>query len=91
MAGTPADIRIDTICDWGVEVTSASPETASTASSSPSGKCQGKVRFIHVRHEEAAAFMACAYVKSRRQGHEDGFCPTRFGSLKSVSLSGDRL
>jgi pyruvate dehydrogenase (quinone) len=24
---------------------------------------QDKIRFIHVRHEEAAAFMACAYAK----------------------------
>jgi pyruvate dehydrogenase (quinone) len=26
-------------------------------------KQKDKIRFIHVRHEEAAAFMACAYAK----------------------------
>ena len=26
-------------------------------------KAQNKIRFIHVRHEESAAFMACAYAK----------------------------
>ena len=26
-------------------------------------KAQDKIRFIHVRHEESAAFMACAYAK----------------------------
>jgi pyruvate dehydrogenase (quinone) len=26
-------------------------------------KAQGRIRFIHVRHEESAAFAACGYAK----------------------------
>ena len=42
---------------------SASRATASTASWRRCASAQDKIRFIQVRHEEAAAFMACAYAK----------------------------
>ena len=42
---------------------SAFPATASTASSKRCAQRQDEIRFIQVRHEEAAAFNACAYAK----------------------------
>ena len=63
MATTAADVLVDTLIDWGVDTSSACPATASTASWRRCGQRQDKIRFVQVRHEEAAAFMACAYAK----------------------------
>src|SRR6185437_4679570 len=63
MADTAADILIDTVLDWGVEVIFGLPGDGINGIMESLRKRQDKVRFIHVRHEEAAAFMACAYAK----------------------------
>ena len=63
MADTAADILIDTVCDWGVEVIFGLPGDGINGIMEALRKRQDKVRFIHVRHEEAAAFIACAYAK----------------------------
>ncbi len=63
MATTTADVLIDTIIDWGVDVVFGLPGDGINGIMEALRKRQDKIRFIHVRHEEAAAFMACAYAK----------------------------
>src|SRR6201987_1142697 len=63
MADTASDVLIDTIHDWGVEIIFGLPGDGINGIMEALRKRQDKIRFIHVRHEEAAAFMACAYAK----------------------------
>ena len=63
MKTTAADILIDTIYDWGVEVVFGLPGDGINGIMESLRKRADKIRFIQVRHEEAAAFMACAYAK----------------------------
>jgi pyruvate dehydrogenase (quinone)/pyruvate oxidase len=63
MATTGADILIDTLIDWGVEVIFGLPgDGIDGIMESLRTRCE-KIRFLQVRHEESAAFMACAYAK----------------------------
>ena len=64
MAHTAADVLIDTIPDWGVDVIFGLPGDGINGIMEALRKRQDRIRFIQVRHEEAAAFMACAYAKS---------------------------
>src|SRR5438105_4952009 len=63
VATTASDVLIDSIYDWGVEVIFGLPGDGINGIIEALRKRQDKIRFIHVRHEEAAAFMACAYAK----------------------------
>jgi pyruvate dehydrogenase (quinone) len=63
MAATAADILIDTIYDWGVEVVFGLPGDGINGLMEALRKRQDRIRFIQVRHEEAAALMACGYAK----------------------------
>jgi pyruvate dehydrogenase (quinone)/pyruvate oxidase len=63
MANTAADVLIDTIYDWGVDVIFGLPGDGINGIMEALRTRQDKIRFIQVRHEEAAAFMACAYAK----------------------------
>src|SRR5687767_4096730 len=63
MAKTAADILIETIQDWGVEVIFGLPGDGINGIMESLRKRKDQIRFIQVRHEEAAAFMACAYAK----------------------------
>ncbi len=63
MAYTAADILIDTIQDWGVEVIFGLPGDGINGIMEALRTRQDRIRFIQVRHEESAAFMACAYAK----------------------------
>src|SRR5437660_2714044 len=63
MADTGADVLIETIMDWGVEVVFGLPGDGINGIMEALRKRQDEIRFIQVRHEEAAAFMACAYAK----------------------------
>lgn len=64
MATTAADTLIDTLHDdWGVEVVFGLPGDGINGIMEALRKRQDKIRFIQVRHEECAAFMACAYAK----------------------------
>src|ERR687893_631254 len=69
MAQTAADVLIDTIHDWGVEVIFGLSGDGINGIMEALRKKQDTIRFIQVRHEEAAAFAACGYAKfSRRLG-----------------------
>jgi pyruvate dehydrogenase (quinone)/pyruvate oxidase len=63
MAYTAADILCDTLCDWGVEVVFGLPGDGINGLMEALRRRQDRLRFIQVRHEEAAAFMACGYAK----------------------------
>jgi pyruvate dehydrogenase (quinone) len=63
MAATAADILLDTIHDWGVEVIFGLPGDGINGIMEGLRQRQNKIRFVQVRHEESAAFMACAYAK----------------------------
>ncbi len=63
MASTAADMLIDTIHDWGVEVVFGLPGDGINGIMEALRKRQGRIRFVQVRHEESAAFMACGYAK----------------------------
>ncbi len=63
MADTAAGVLIDTIADWGVDVIFGLPGDGINGIMEALRVRQDRVKFIHVRHEESAAFMACAYAK----------------------------
>ncbi|MBV9356245.1 MAG: pyruvate oxidase [Chloroflexi bacterium] len=63
MAQTAADLLIDGLAAWGVDTVFGLPGDGIDGIMESLRKAQDRIRFIHVRHEEAAAFMACAYAK----------------------------
>lgn len=63
MADTTADILIERLMEWGVTEIFGLPGDGINGIMEALRKRQDKIRFVHVRHEEAAAFMACAYAK----------------------------
>lgn len=63
MAETAADILIDRLIGWGVHEIFGIPGDGINGIMEALRKRQDDMRFIHVRHEESAAFMACAYAK----------------------------
>src|SRR5207302_101350 len=63
MKRTSSDVLIDTIHAWGVEVVFGLPGDGINGIMEALRKRQDVIRFIQVRHEESAAFMACAYAK----------------------------
>ena len=60
---TAADVLIETLIDWGVDVIFGLPGDGINGIMEALRTCQDQIRFVQVRHEEAAAFMACAYAK----------------------------
>ena len=63
MADTAADVLVETIADWGVDVVFGLPGDGINGIMEALRTRQDRVRFVQVRHEESAAFMACAYAK----------------------------
>jgi len=60
---TAADVLIETLMDWGVEIVFGLPGDGINGVMEALRTRQDKIRFVQVRHEEAAAFMACGYAK----------------------------
>src|ERR687892_2258679 len=63
MAQTAADVLIETLIAWEVDVVFGLPGDGINGIMEALRKRQQDIRFIQVRHEEAAAFNACAYAK----------------------------
>src|ERR1700743_2349469 len=63
MAKTAADVLIEGLIDWGVDIVFGIPGDGVNGIMEALRTHQEQIRFIQVRHEEAAAFMACAYAK----------------------------
>src|SRR5207249_5984352 len=60
---TAAEVLIDRLIDWGVEVIFGLPGDGVNGIFEALRTRQEKIRFIQVRHEEAAAFAAVGYSK----------------------------
>src|ERR1051326_4096476 len=63
MGTTAADVLIDSLSDWGVDTIFGLPGDGINGIMEALRVRKDRIRFIQVRHEEAAAFMACAYAK----------------------------
>ncbi|MBV9267330.1 MAG: pyruvate oxidase [Acidobacteriaceae bacterium] len=63
MVRTASDVLVDTLQSWGVDVIFGLPGDGINGIMEALRKRQDKVRFIQVRHEESAAFAACAHAK----------------------------
>src|SRR5947199_10141756 len=63
MSQTAADVLIETLVDWGVDVVFGLPGDGINGIMEALRKREKEIRFIQVRHEEAAAFMACGFAK----------------------------
>src|SRR5690348_16311004 len=60
---TASDVLVECLIDWGVEVVFGLPGDGITGIMEALRTHQDKIRFLQVRHEETAAFMACGYAK----------------------------
>lgn len=58
-----SDVLVERLIAWGVDTVFGLPGDGINGVFEALRKQKDKIRFIHVRHEEAAAFMACAYAK----------------------------
>ena len=58
-----SDVLVESLIDWGVEMIFGLPGDGINGIMEALRTRQDKIRFIHVRHEETAAFMACGYAK----------------------------
>lgn len=63
VAKTAADVLVETMLQWGIDTIFGIPGDGINGIIESLRKNQEKIRFIQVRHEEAAAFMACAWAK----------------------------
>src|SRR3982074_993790 len=63
MAETASDILIDKLHDWGIEVIFGLPGDGINGVMEALRKRRDKIRFVQVRHEEAAALAAGGYRK----------------------------
>lgn len=63
VAKTASDILVETMLDWGIDTIFGIPGDGINGIVESLRTHKDKIRFIQVRHEEAAAFMACAWAK----------------------------
>ncbi|MCG5243789.1 thiamine pyrophosphate-dependent enzyme [Azospirillum doebereinerae] len=63
MARTASDILVDVLVDWGVDTVFGIPGDGINGIVEALRRRQDDIRFVQVRHEEAAAFAACGYAK----------------------------
>ena len=63
MATTVGDFFWQRLYDWGVRVVFGYPGDGINGLLGALDRMDGKIKFVQARHEEMAAFMACAYAK----------------------------
>jgi pyruvate dehydrogenase (quinone) len=63
MARTGGDILVEALIEWGVDTVFGLPGDGINGIMEALRTRKDKVKFVHVRHEESAAFMACGYAK----------------------------
>src|SRR6267143_5804646 len=63
MADTTSDVLVQRLLEWGVDTVFGLPGDGINGVIEALRKRRDTIRFIHVRHEEAAAFAACGYAK----------------------------
>src|SRR5690349_12489041 len=64
MSTTAADVLVQSLLDWGVEVVFGMPGDGINGIMEALRQRRDRVRFVQVRHEESAAFMAGGYAKA---------------------------
>src|SRR6201993_4867729 len=82
---TAADVLVETLLDWGVDVIFGLPGDGINGIMESLRTHEDKIRFVQVRHEEAAAFMACGYAKFTGR---PGVCPATSGPGRIHPLNG---
>jgi thiamine pyrophosphate-dependent acetolactate synthase large subunit-like protein len=60
---TTSELLVDRLIDWGVDTVFGLPGDGINGIFEALRKRQDDIRFVQVRHEEAAAFAACGYAK----------------------------
>jgi pyruvate dehydrogenase (quinone) len=63
MAQNAADILVETMLEWGIDTIFGIPGDGVNGIIEALRQQRERIRFIQVRHEESAAFMACAWAK----------------------------
>src|SRR5674476_213947 len=63
MAETVSDFLVKRLSEWGVKRIFGYPGDGINGIMGALGRAPDKIDFIQVRHEEMAAFMACAHAK----------------------------
>jgi pyruvate dehydrogenase (quinone) len=63
MSKNASDVLVETLIDWGVTVIFGMPGDGINGIMEALRTRQDRIRFVQTRHEEAAAFAACAYAK----------------------------
>lgn len=63
MAKTGADLLVERLLEWGVDTVFSLPGDGINGIYESLRTHEDKIKLIQVRHEEAAAFMACGYAK----------------------------
>src|SRR5947207_15395586 len=63
MSRTTSDVLVERLIDWGVQVVFGLPGDGINGIMEALRTGQERTSFVPVRHEEAAAFMACGYAK----------------------------
>ena len=87
MAKTTADLLVERLIEWGVDTIFGFPGDGVNGIFEALRTNQEKIRFIQVRHEEAAAFAACGYAKyTGRLGRVPGHVRSRRHSSAQRSL-----
>lgn len=84
MTKTTSEVLIDTLSNWGVKIIFGIPGDGINGVMEAIRKNKD-IRFILTRHEQAAAFMACAYSK---YAHELGVCLATTGPGATNLLTG---
>ena len=67
MTDTVADLLVDRLIEWEVDTVFGLPGDGINGIFEALRRRQDQIRFIQVRHEEAAAFAACGYAKYTRR------------------------
>src|SRR5579863_7105291 len=63
MSLTVGDFVLDRLSEWGIHRVYGYPGDGINGLIGAFDRAKGKVDFVQVRHEEMAAFMACAHAK----------------------------
>ena len=66
MAETTSDHVVQILTEWGVDTVFGLPGDGINGLVDAFRKASDRIRYVHVRHEEAAALAACAYTKFHR-------------------------
>ncbi len=64
MSKNASEILVQTLYNWGIRVVFGIPGDGINGIIEALRKRKDEIQFVQVRHEEAAAFMACAYAKT---------------------------